>query len=103
MGTHDETTANFFEDSSVECVLTDRGQSDGVLSDQFVSTCYTHHQKTIICDAEDEESGLRRVIAFIGGLDITSGRYDTPEFPLFKTLKTLHAGDFHGANCVGST
>ena len=99
MGTHDETTKNFFEDSSVECVLTDRGQSDGVLSDQFVSTCYTHHQKTVICDAEDEETGLRRVIAFIGGLDLTDGRYDTCDFPLFNTINTLHKDDFY-SNCV---
>ena len=103
MGTHDETTANFFEDSSVECVLTDRGQSDGVLSDQFVSTCYTHHQKTILCDAEDEESGQRRVIAFIGGLDLTDGRYDTCDFPLFNTINTLHKDDFYSNCVVGAT
>lgn len=29
----------------------------------------------------------RRVIAFIGGLDLTDGRYDTPSHPLFDTLK----------------
>lgn len=29
---------------------------------------YTHHQKTVICDAplEEDEGGLRRIIAFIG-------------------------------------
>ena len=57
----------------------------------------------MICDAEDPDSGLRRVIAFIGGLDITSGRYDTPQFPLFSTIRNLHVGDFHSANCVGAT
>ena len=28
---------------------------------------YTHHQKTVICDAPfEEDEGLRRIIAFIG-------------------------------------
>jgi phospholipase D1/2 len=35
------------------------------------------------------------MVAFIGGIDLTDGRYDTPEFNLFKTLRTLHAGDFY--------
>ena len=69
------------------------------MTGEFVSSIYTHHQKTVICDAPDEESGGRRVVAFVGGLDITNGRYDTPEFPLFSTLKTLHKGDFL-SNCV---
>ena len=103
MGTHDEETRRFFEDTNVECVLVGRQQSDGILLNQFVSTFYSHHQKTVICDQEDEESGLRRVVAFIGGLDITDGRYDTLEFPLFKTLNTLHKGDFYSNCVVGAT
>ena len=47
---------------------------------------------------------MRRVVAFIGGLDITNGRYDTPEFPLFKTCKTVHQGiDFYQNCFVGVT
>ena len=103
MGTHDEDTRRYFEDSNVHCILAARQQSDGVLADQFTATCYTHHQKTVICDAEDEESGMRRVIAFIGGLDITNGRYDTCEFPLFKTINNLHTGDFYSNCLVGVT
>ena len=38
-------------------------------------------------------------MAFIGGLDITDGRYDNPEFPLWKTVNNLHVGDFYN-NCV---
>ena len=103
MGTYDEATNYYFQGTDVHCALVGRQKSDGVLADQFVNSCYTHHQKTVICDAEDPDSGLRRVIAFIGGLDITSGRYDTPNFPLFSTIRNLHAGDFHSANCVGAT
>jgi len=99
MGTHDEDTRRYFEGTSVECVLVPRSKSDGVLANEFVGTCYTHHQKTVICDAEDPDTGLRRIVAFIGGLDITDGRYDSPEFPLFSTLQTLHKTDFY-SNCV---
>ena len=89
----------YFEGTGVDCVLVPRGKgSEGVLANEFVSSCYTHHQKTVICDAEDGD-GSRRVVAFIGGLDITDGRYDSPDFPLFKTLQTLHANDFL-SNCV---
>ena len=38
----------------------------------------------------------RRVVAFIGGLDVTDGRYDrTGEYPLYSTLQTLHRNDFY--------
>ena len=107
MGTHDEDTRRFFEGTNVECVLVGRGRqkSHGILklSNRFAANVYTHHQKTVICDAEDEDSGLRRVVAFIGGLDITDGRYDTCEFQLFKTISTLHIGDFYSNCVVGAT
>ena len=41
----------------------------------------------------------RAVVAFLGGLDITDGRYDSLDFPLWSTLQTLHQGDFY-QNCV---
>jgi hypothetical protein len=28
--------------------------------------------------------------AFVGGLDLTDGRYDTPDHPLFSSLNTMH-------------
>ena len=37
----------------------------------------------------------RRVIAFVGGLDICDGRWDTAKHSLFRTLKYEHANDFH--------
>ena len=102
MGTHDTETRDFFAGSNVECVLVSRQKpsSEELFDGTFVSTCYTHHQKTVICDAPlDDDESIRRVIAFIGGIDITDGRYDSPEFPLFKTIPTLHKDDFY-QNCV---
>ena len=100
MGTHDEETKQFFEGSNVVCKLVPRQKTDGVLANTFVTCCYTHHQKTVICDAPfEEDDSMKRIVAFIGGLDITDGRYDTPEFNLFSTIKSHHVGDFY-QNCA---
>lgn len=37
----------------------------------------------------------RKITAFIGGLDLCDGRYDTPEHNLFKGLDTVFQGDYH--------
>ena len=37
----------------------------------------------------------RKVTAFIGGLDLCDGRYDTPEHRLFKDLDTVFENDYH--------
>eukprot|EP00096_Caligus_rogercresseyi_P003408 TRINITY_DN1636_c0_g1_i1.p1 TRINITY_DN1636_c0_g1~~TRINITY_DN1636_c0_g1_i1.p1 ORF type:complete len:786 (+),score=221.15 TRINITY_DN1636_c0_g1_i1:88-2445(+) len=101
MGTHDEETRLFFHDTAVKCLSVARVKYESLLASEFVSSCYTHHQKTIIMDTDPEEEGqLRRIMAFVGGLDITDGRYDSPEFPLFNTLcGPKHCGDFYN-NCV---
>ena len=104
MGTHDEETAKYFEGSQVVIanVAREKKESWKNIAGQFSQTCYTHHQKTVIVDADplpDSSSDKRRLVAFVGGLDITDGRYDTPEFPLFKTLKTFHKDDFY-QNCT---
>lgn len=65
-----------------------------VLVHQEVGTIYTHHQKTLIVDA-DAGGNRRKIIAFVGGLDLCDGRYDTPQHPLFRTLQTDHKGDYH--------
>lgn len=61
---------------------------------QEVGVIYTHHQKTVIVDA-DAGNNRRRIIAFLGGLDLCDGRYDIPHHPLFGTLQTTHAEDYH--------
>ena len=60
---------------------------------QEVGTIYTHHQKTVIVDADAGQSS-RKIIAFIGGLDLCKGRYDTPMHPLFRGLETVYKDDF---------
>ena len=66
------------------------------LQNQFSSGAYTHHQKSVICDAPGQH-----LVAFVGGLDLTGGRYDTPDHELFKTLLTEHNGDFRNSDSKG--
>jgi phospholipase D1/2 len=70
-----------------------------ILDGQWASTCYSHHQKTITVDAEipqeNNNAGKRRIVTFVGGLDVTCGRWDNQQHALFASLKTTHAGDFY--------
>ncbi|TMX04389.1 hypothetical protein EJD97_009045 [Solanum chilense] len=104
MATHDEETRSFFKHSSVKVLLCPRvaGKRHSWVKQREVGVIYTHHQKTVIIDA-DAGSNRRKIIAFVGGLDLCDGRYDTPEHPLFRTLKTVHSEDYHNPTYAGST
>ena len=66
---------------------------------------FTHHQKTVVVDAEIAGSDKRRLVGFIGGVDLTDGRFDTPEFPLFRYQESHgHDGeDFYQGCTKGAT
>lgn len=103
MQTHDEETRRFFKHSSVQVLLCPRaaGKRHSWIKQREVGTIYTHHQKTVIVDA-DAGNNRRRIIAFLGGLDLCDGRYDTLEHPLFRTLQTAHQGDYHNPTYAGN-
>lgn len=45
---------------------------------------YSHHQKFVVCDCPAPWSdGRRGLKAFFGGLDISKGRFDWPDHPIF--------------------
>merc|ERR1711862_864550 len=46
---------------------------------------------------------MRKLVAFQGGLDISDGRWDTFEHPLFRTLFTDHKGDFYNRTDKATT
>ncbi|KAK4741706.1 hypothetical protein SAY87_025294 [Trapa incisa] len=96
MQTHDEETRKFFKNSSVNCVLSPRYASSklGIMKQQIVGTMFTHHQKCVIVDTQAEGNN-RKISAFIGGIDLCDGRYDTPEHRLFRDLDTVFKEDFH--------
>lgn len=42
----------------------------------------------------DAGNNRRKIISFLGGLDLCDGRYDTPQHSLFRTLHTWHSDDY---------
>uniref|UniRef100_A0A5B7ABL1 Phospholipase D alpha 1 n=1 Tax=Davidia involucrata TaxID=16924 RepID=A0A5B7ABL1_DAVIN len=103
MQTHDEETRRFFKHSSVQVLLCPRvaGKRHSWVKQREVETIYTHHQKTVIVDA-DAGNNRRRIIAFLGGLDLCNGRYDTPQHPILRSLKTVHIDDYHNPTYTGN-
>ncbi|KAK6162427.1 hypothetical protein DH2020_002268 [Rehmannia glutinosa] len=103
MQTHDEETRRFFKHSSVQVLLCPRvaGKRHSWVKQREVGVIYTHHQKTVVVDA-DAGNNRRRIIAFLGGLDLCDGRYDTPQHPIFRTLQTLHSDDYHNPTYAGN-
>ncbi|XP_020218949.1 phospholipase D delta [Cajanus cajan] len=96
MQTHDEETKKFFKHSTVHCVLSPRYASNklSIFKQQVVGTLFTHHQKCVIVDSQGSGNN-RKITAFLGGLDLCDGRYDTPEHRLFNDLDTVFHNDFH--------
>uniref|UniRef100_A0A2N9GN39 Phospholipase D n=1 Tax=Fagus sylvatica TaxID=28930 RepID=A0A2N9GN39_FAGSY len=95
MDTNDEETRCFFKHSSVQVILCPRSAEKGRSWEAGI--IYTHHQKTVIVDA-DAGHHKRKIMAFVGGLDLSMGRYDTPKHPLFRTLQTVHKDDYRNPN-----
>ncbi|XP_051130109.1 phospholipase D gamma 1-like [Andrographis paniculata] len=103
MNTNDEETRRYFKHSSVNVLLCPRSAGKGSwVKKQETGTIYTHHQKSVIVDA-DAGNYRRKIVAFVGGLDLCRGRYDTPKHPIFSTLQTVHKDDFHNPNFTGPT
>lgn len=106
MATHDQETKDYFEGTNVHCVLCPRNPDNGrsIFQGIQVSTMFTHHQKTVIVDSESP-AGIqkRRIISFVGGIDLCDGRYDTRNHSLFRTLDSVHRDDFHQPNFPGSS
>ncbi|KAE9584563.1 hypothetical protein Lal_00021766 [Lupinus albus] len=106
MATHDEETAQFFDGTDVHCVLCPRNPDNGgsIVQDLQISTMFTHHQKIVVVDSElpSGVSDRRRIVSFVGGIDLCDGRYDTAFHSLFRTLDTAHHDDFHQPNFPGA-
>ncbi|MED6213002.1 hypothetical protein PIB30_089062, partial [Stylosanthes scabra] len=95
MHTHDKETQYYFNDTNVHCVLCPRD-----------STNFTHHQKIVVVDAKlpnGDKSNKRRIVSFIGGIDLCDGRYDTQSHSLFQTLAAEHSKDFYQPSIDGSS
>ncbi|KAI4380658.1 hypothetical protein MLD38_006825 [Melastoma candidum] len=107
MATHDEDTKSYFHNSKVCCVLCPRNPDNGqsIVKEIEIATMFSHHQKIVIVDhaASNDKLTKRRVVSFIGGIDLCDGRYDTQSHPLFRTLDTTHLHDLHQPNFPSSS
>lgn len=65
-----------------------------LLLHQVVGSIFTHHQKCVLVDTQFS-GNKRKITAFLGGLDLCDGRYDTPEHRLFYDLCSIFSNDFH--------
>jgi phospholipase D1/2 len=100
MGTHDEVARRFFAKTKVNLRLApmqgDERNNMHQKAGKFVM--FTHHQKLVIVDTpQNDNAAKRELLAFIGGIDLTNGRWDTHNHPLFRSLTTDHQGDCHNA------
>ncbi|PUZ45525.1 hypothetical protein GQ55_8G230700 [Panicum hallii var. hallii] len=105
MGTNDVNTFNYFRGSRVQCVPCPRSPDDAASFAQGLKTfAFSHHQKSVVVDVKGGpgDGGRRRIACFVGGLDLTNGRYDTPEHSLFRTLNAAHSNDFYQGNIPGA-
>nr|XP_043625159.1 phospholipase D alpha 1-like [Erigeron canadensis] len=107
MATHDEDTGSYFRGSEVNCVLCPRNPDDGrsLVQNIEISVMLTHHQKVVVVDSglPNGNQEKRRIVSFIGGIDLCDGRYDTPFHSIFRTLDTVHHDDFHQPNFANAS
>lgn len=105
MATHDEDTKVYFMNTKVDVLKISREDdgTGGCCGTLAVSGLFTFHQKLWICDAPvPNMPDKKELCGFVGGLDITDGRWDNQHHSLFQTLDTYHRDDFHQA-CINST
>jgi phospholipase D1/2 len=96
MGTHDEESKKFFQGSKVNFRLASMlGGKENILREKMTQVVlFTHHQKIVVLDAVcTAKPTTREPLAFVGGIDLTNGRWDNRKHPLFRTLDTDHKGD----------
>ena len=78
MGTYDEQTRNFFKGTKVNARFMSMagGETNTILEGMNKTMAFTHHQKFIIVDAPKANGKGRELLAFVGGIDLTEGRWD---------------------------
>mmetsp|Transcript_3912 Transcript_3912/g.8266 ORF Transcript_3912/g.8266 Transcript_3912/m.8266 type:complete len:861 (-) Transcript_3912:135-2717(-) len=98
MGTFDEKTRNFFRSTKVNSRLMSMigDEVNTMFQGQSKKMAFTHHQKYIIMDAPRADGKGRELFAFVGGIDLTLGRWDSRKHPLFRSLQSDHKGDTYG-------
>ncbi len=89
MKTYDEKTRNFFHNTKVKSRFMHMvgGETNTAIEGQNKKMAFTHHQKFIIMDAPKlDGSGGRELFAFVGGIDLTEGRWDNRQVRCYSWI-----------------
>ena len=81
MCTFDEKTRTFFHRTKVTSKFMGMTGGDFGVGKNLA---FTHHQKFIVMDSPKKDSDERELLGFIGGIDVTKGRWDN------RKVVTLH-------------
>nr|GEV10947.1 phospholipase D alpha 1 [Tanacetum cinerariifolium] len=86
-------------------VWDDRTSVDLLKRDGLMATHDEDTENFFQVDSEmpSGESQNRRVVSFVGGIDLCDGRYDSQFHSLFRTLDSAHHDDFHQPNYTGAS
>lgn len=105
-GYNDEESKAFFMNTKVNFRLVPmQGDKTNSLMEKMQRKflLFTHHQKSIILDVPCRDDVTKREpMAFVGGVDLTNGRWDNRKHPLFRSLQTDHKDDFY-STCFQSS
>ncbi|XP_064983700.1 phospholipase D alpha 1-like [Musa acuminata AAA Group] len=99
MKTHDEETFKFFKGTKVKCFRCSRNADPSLafVQNGELKLMFSHHQKTVSLDAPSGD-GASKVVSFVGGIDLSDGRYDDENHTLFGNLSTTYLNDFLQGN-----
>ena len=88
MGTFDEKTREFFKKTKVNArmVPMSGGEENTILQGTNKKLAFTHHQKFIVCDAPKPDGDGRELYAFVGGIDLTLGRWDNQKVRALRVV-----------------
>jgi hypothetical protein len=53
-----------------------------------------------MCDVAGRDGSSREIVAFVGGLDVTMGRYDTSQHPVMPGANPAFAEDYRSVLCL---
>lgn len=78
MGTFDEKTREFFRNTKVKSMFMAMvgGDTNSMVEGVTKKMSFTHHQKYVIMDTPRADGEGRELFAFVGGIDLTLGRWD---------------------------
>jgi phospholipase D1/2 len=87
MATFDEKTRTFFGKTKVTSKFMGMAGGDFGVGKNLA---FTHHQKFVVMDAPKEGGDKRELLGFIGGIDITKGRWDNRKVSRVSYVVTSH-------------